>query len=172
MISLSAILAIALSTTAPNFFHKMEGHWSATGSRRQTFSGKETRIEMDTQTSVQNETLISQSTVKEVDVASGGVRIYGTAFWMRAHSPASEGLATDAVLVDLGSGDDPSLTVATSTGSFQNGTLVVIQHFAGDYLIRSETEFTADPSQTHYREATYHGETLLSETALEYRKID
>ena len=153
----------ALAAPAPDFFGKMVGHWTATGSRHQSLSGRETRIEMDTQTSVQNETLVSENIVKEVDVASGRVRLYGTAFWMRAQ---------DSTVVYLGSGTDAEATPPSSSGKFENGTLTVTQDFGGDYVIRSESEFTADPTLTHYREFTYHGEILLSETALEYRKVD
>ena len=159
---------IAVCDSPDPLFVRMAGDWSGQGEKNYPLSGRVSDVQIRVHSWVDGGILYSDNDVTETPRAGGAPSHYARAYWVRPAAGA-------AGHYELGSGTVTS-GLAGATGGFTEQTggapscFEVTQDLGGDYVIRSRTEFPGEDA-TLYTETGWHGETRISETKLEFRRI-
>ena len=160
------------SPAAETVYQKLQGNWTAAGSRTFPTSKSYVAITAEAHTervqlvSTPLAFLVSHNALHEQPYDAAGMpqaaKSYARIYWVRERQG-------EPGTFDLGNGDNPETGAATSVGTWDGQHFNVKQDFGGQpaYKIDSVTDFT-NQDQPSYLEKFWHGPTQLAETALQY----
>ncbi len=130
----------------------MQGHWFGDGYRHSFVSGSDRPIQVEVNSEIQGDLLISRNTVTEEG------QTYERIYWLRAKKGESD-------VFELGYGDGASPEVS-AVGIYSENSFEVEQPLTPELVLKSKTVFESD--QSLYSEKGYRGDSLLFETKITF----